>query len=213
MAAQRLDPEQWPRREVYRFFSGMQNPFYMVTFQLDVTELRAYTKQNGLSFYYALVWLCTEACNEVEAFRLTLRGGEVWRLDRRDPSFTDLAPGSEVFHIVTMPCAGTLAQFCRAAAEKSAAQTTFLNQQAETDALIYYSCLPWVELTALTNERDHDPDDSVPRIAWGRYVQREGRLRLGVSLEVNHRLIDGLHIGQFVQALERRIAALGGAEV
>ena len=70
-----------------------------------------------------------------------------------------------------------------------------------------------MQLTALPNERDHDPDASVPRIAWGRYVQREGRLRLGVSLEVNHRLIDGLHIGQFVQALERRIAALGGAEV
>ena len=109
MAAQRLDPEQWPRRDVYRFFSGMQNPFYMVTFQLDVTELRAYTKQNGLSFYYALVWLCTEACNEVEAFRLTLRGGEVWRLDRRDPSFTDLPAGSEVFHIVTLPAGDDLA--------------------------------------------------------------------------------------------------------
>ena len=44
-------------------------------------------------------------------------------------------------------------------------------------------------------------------------MQREGRLPLGASLQVNHRLIDGLHIGQFVQALERRIAALGGAEV
>ena len=208
MAAQRLDPEQWPRREVYRFFSGMQNPFYMVTFQLDVTELRAYTKQNGLSFYYALVWLCTEACNEVEAFRLTLRGGEVWRLDRRDPSFTDLPAGSEVFHIVTLPAGDDLADFCRAAARKSRAQTAFIDHGAENDALIYFSCLPWVELTALTNERNTDPDDAVPRIAWGRYAERDGRLMLGLSLEVNHRLIDGVHIGQFAQALERRIAAL-----
>lgn len=208
MAAQRLDLEQWPRREVYRFFSGMQNPFYMVTFRLDVTELRAYTKQNGLSFYYALVWLCTEACNEVEAFRLTLRGGEVWRLDRRDPSFTDLAPGSEVFHIVTLPAGKDLTAFCRDAARKSRAQTGFIDAAAETGALIYFSCLPWVELTALTNERDADPDDAVPRIAWGRYAERDGRLMLGLSLEVNHRLIDGVHIGRFAQALERRIAAL-----
>ena len=208
-----LDRAAWPRREVYDFFSRMDDPFYMVTFQTDVTAVREYTNRNNLSFYYTMVYLCTAACNAVPAFRQVIRGGQVWELEARSPSFTDLHPGSEVFHIVTMPCAGTLAQFCRAAAEKSAAQTTFLNQQAETDALIYYSCLPWVELTALTNERDHDPDDTVPRIAWGRYVQREGRLRLGVSLEVNHRLIDGLHIGQFVQALERRIAALGGAEV
>ena len=208
-----LDRAAWPRREVYDFFSRMDDPFYMVTFQTDVTAVREYTKRNNLSFYYTMVYLCTAACNAVPAFRQVIRGGQVWELEARSPSFTDLHPGSEVFHIVTMPCAGTLAQFCRAAAEKSAAQTTFLNHQAETDALIYYSCLPWVELTALTNERDHDPDDSVPRIAWGRYVQREGRLRLGISLEVNHRLIDGLHIGQFVQALERRITALGGAEV
>ena len=208
-----LDRTAWPRREVYDFFSRMDDPFYMVTFQTDVTAVREYTKRNNLSFYYTMVYLCTAACNAVPAFRLAIRGGQVWEMEARSPSFTDLHPGSEVFHIVTMPCAGTLAEFCRAAAEKSAAQTAFLDQQGESDALIYFSCLPWVELTALTNERGHDPDDSVPRIAWGRYTAQDGRLKLGLSLEVNHRLIDGVHIGQFAQALERRIAALGAEEV
>lgn len=208
-----LDRTAWPRREVYDFFSRMDDPFYMVTFQTDVTAVREYTKRNNLSFYYTMVYLCTAACNAVPAFRQVIRGGQVWELEARSPSFTDLHPGSEVFHIVTMPCAGTLAEFCRAAAEKSAAQTAFLDQQGESDALIYFSCLPWVELTALTNERGHDPDDSVPRIAWGRYTAQDGRLKLGLSLEVNHRLIDGVHIGQFAQALERRIAALGAEEV
>ena len=208
-----LDRAAWPRREVYDFFSRIDDPFYMVTFQTDVTAVREYTKRNNLSFYYTMVYLCTAACNAVPAFRQVIRGGQVWELEARSPSFTDLHPGSEVFHIVTMPCTGTLAEFCHAAAEKSAAQTAFLDQQGESDALIYFSCLPWVELTALTNERDHDPDDSVPRIAWGRYTAQDGRLKLGLSLEVNHRLIDGVHIGQFAQALERRIAALGAEEV
>ena len=205
-----LDRAAWPRREVYDFFSRMDDPFYMVTFQTDVTAVHEYTKRNNLSFYYTMVYLCTAACNAVPAFRQVIRSGQVWELEARSPSFTDLRPGSEVFHIVTMPCTGALAEFCQAAAEKSAAQTAFLDQQGESDALIYFSCLPWVELTALTNERDHDPDDSVPRIAWGRYTAQDGRLKLGLSLEVNHRLIDGVHIGQFAQALERRIAALGG---
>ena len=208
-----LDRAAWPRREVYDFFSRIDDPFYMVTFQNDVTAVREYTKRNNLSFYYTMVYLCTAACNAVPAFRQVIRSGQVWELEARSPSFTDLHPGSEVFHIVTMPCAGTLAEFCQAAAKKSAAQTAFLDQQGESDALIYFSCLPWVELTALTNERGHDLDDSVPRIAWGRYTAQGGRLKLGLSLEVNHRLIDGVHIGQFAQALERRIAALGAEEV
>ena len=65
-----------------------------------------------------------------------------------------------------------------------------------------------MDITALTNERDFDRDDSVPRIAWGRYTEENGKKTLGLSLEVNHRLIDGLHIGRFAQELERLIGEL-----
>ena len=29
--------EEWPRREVFQFFSGMSNPFFGVTVTVDVT--------------------------------------------------------------------------------------------------------------------------------------------------------------------------------
>ena len=101
-----------------------------MTVTVDVTALHTYTKKRGLSFYYALVWLCTQS----------------------------------------------------------------INHTAESDALIYFSCLPWVSLTALTNERDFDADDAIPRIAWGKYHREGEREVLGLALEVNHRLIDWLHI-------------------
>lgn len=65
-----------------------------------------------------------------------------------------------------------------------------------------------MEVTGHTSERDADPDDSIPRIAWSRYVERDGRLRMHVTVEVNHRLVDGLHIGRFCEASQRRIDAL-----
>ena len=184
------------------------SPFYSVTVQLDVTGLASWARREGLSFYYALVYLCTQAVNQTEAFRYDIREGQVVLHDRREPSFTDLKPGAELFHIVTMPAGEDIRAFCREARQKSRAQEVFLDMAAEAGPLIYFSCLPWVELTALTNERDFDRDDTVPRIAWGRYVEQNGRLKLGLSLEVNHRFIDGLHIGQFVHALEGLIAAL-----
>ena len=52
---------------------------------------------------------------------------------------------------------------------------------------------PWGGVTARTNERGLDPDDSVPRINWGRYYESGGRLKLNISLELNHRLLDGVH--------------------
>ena len=70
---------------------------------------------------------------------------------------------------------------------------------------IYFSCLPWMEITSLSSERIIDADDAVPRIAWGRYVHRDGTLQLCVSVDVNHRLIDGYYIGRFYQELQQRI--------
>ena len=204
--------DTWPRREAYTFFSGLSDPFYSVTVTVDVTALHTYTKKRGLSFYYALVWLCTQSINHTAAFRYAIRNGQPVLLARREPSFTDLHPDAEQFHIVTMPAGNALEDFCRAARAKSRAQTEFLSAAAESDALIYFSCLPWVSLTALTNERDFDADDAIPRIVWGKYHREGERDMLGLALEVNHRLIDGLHIGRFVQDLQQRIDALAEAE-
>lgn len=200
--------ESWNRKAVFDFFSGMSYPFYSVTFTVDVTNLYRFTKEKGVSFYYALVYLCTQAVNCVDAFQYVLNDGALFRLNGRIPSFTDLKKGSEQFHIVTMPCTGSIENFCRAAREKSDAQSEFICASAESDALIYFSCLPWLEITALTNERDFDKDDAIPRIAWGRYTEVDGRKKLNMSIEANHRFTDGYHLGQFHAALTAQIEAL-----
>lgn len=203
-----FDYNTWPRREIYEFFSGVSQPFYSVTFRVDVTRVYEYVKARGLSFYYALTWLVTRAVNRVPEFLLTIRDGQVQLLSRREPSFTDIKPGSDCFYMVTMTAGDDLDEFCRAAKRRSAAQDYFMNPDDESDELIYISCAPWIDITGLTNERDFDRDDAVPRIAWGRYTEENGRLKLGMSLELNHRLIDGVHIGRFAAALDDEIAKL-----
>lgn len=204
--------QQWERRPVYEFFSGMSNPFYSVSFRQDVTGLYHYTKAHHLSFYKAMIWACTEALNGIPAFRTAMQDGAPVLLDRRDPSFTDMKPGSDQFYIVTMDHMPEIDTFCREASRLSAQQAVFIDPSKETEALIYYSCLPWIDLTGLTNERDYSApgalDDSIPRVAWGRYTEENGRMMLGMSVEVNHRFIDGVQIGQFAQALSEQISAL-----
>ena len=52
------------------------------------------------------------------------------------------------------------------------------------------------------------PTDSVPRAAWGRYEEREGRTVLSLSLELNHRLLDGVHVGMLYEELNAFLRAL-----
>ena len=203
-----VDLASWPRREIFEFFSPISDPFYAVSFRLDVTKLRAFTKTRGLSFYHSLIWLCTRAMERVDAFSYAIADGQVVRLSSRRPSFTHLPKGSEQFQIVTLPCEGSLEDFCAAAKEKAESQDFFIDLKDEGIDMIFFSCLPWLDVTGLTNERNMDRDDAVPRIAWGKFVEENGRWMLGMSLEVNHRFIDGLHIGLFVKELEKLMEEL-----
>ena len=203
-----IDRAVWPREEHYRFFAAMSNPVFALTFPVDVTNLRAYVKERGLSFYTALVFLMTKSLEDVEAFRLRDRNGTIVRHDRLVPSFTDLKPGSDLFHIVTLEAGEDLADFCRRAKAQSAAQTHLADDEKWGDELIYFTCLPWFPITGALNERDNDPCDAIPRVVWGKWEEKDGRTMLNMSLEANHRLVDGLNVGQFYAALNRRIAAL-----
>lgn len=209
---EKIDFQSWNRKDIFSFFENMSNPFYVVSFRQDVTKLYDFVKKNNLSFYYSLVYLCTRAVNEINAFHYVIKNGEIYRIDRRDPSFTDLKSGSENFYIVTLSAKNSIFEFNKAAKARSMNQTKFIDQDSETDTLIYFSCLPWIDITAITNERDlladDAKDDSVPRISWGKYIEKDGRKELGISIELNHRLVDGVHIGMFAEKLSNLIDEL-----
>lgn len=208
----KIDIATWNRREIYEFFSGVSNPFYMMSFTVDVTELRYYCKEHGLSFYLSLIYLCTKALDSVENFRYTLRNGEIYLLDGRRPSFTDMGADGELFHITNAEMTDSLESFVKSAGEKSKSQTCFIDYRDESDALVYYSCSPKLRLTALTNERDlinpKSAESNIPSLAWGMYTDNGGRLELNVCMEVNHRFIDGIHITRFAAELDRLIKSL-----
>lgn len=206
-----IDRSTWPREGHYRFFAPMSHPFYALTFPVGVTALRRYGTEKNLPFYPAMVYLVTKAMEDVEAFHYRDRNGEIVRHDRLVPSFTDLKPDSELFHIVTLEAGEDMADFCCRAKAQSAVQRSFVNDEAWGDELVYFTCLPWFPVTALTNERDCDPSDTIPRVSWGKWEEKGGRTVLSLSLELNHRLLDGCHVGQFYTALNARLAALEAA--
>lgn len=202
-----IDPATYQRKEIFDFFSHSSHPFYMVSFTQDVTLLHRYVKAHQLSFYYALTYLCTKALNQIEAFRYTIKDDAIWMMGERIPSFTDMKKGSELFHIVTAPMKDDMASFCQSAKQLSNAQNRFIEDDSN-DEVVYISCLPWMEVTAMRNEGDFPKDDTIPRISWGKYVERDGTLQLTITMEVNHRLIDGYHIGCFHQQLTALINEL-----
>ncbi|MEO7105075.1 MAG: CatA-like O-acetyltransferase, partial [Rhodoferax sp.] len=65
----------------------------------------------------------------------------------------------------------------------------------------------WVHFTSYSNARQWGPNDSVPKIAFGRIDADGARQWMPLSVEVHHALMDGLHIGRFFEGFEAALLA------
>ena len=136
-----IDKETWPRRAHYDFFTPMSDPFYTLTFPVDVTPCGPGAGAVPC-LYPAMVFAVTKAMEAVDAFHYKDRDGVIVRHDTLVPSFTDLKPGSELFQIVTVEAGEDPADFC-AGQGPGAAQTEFITSGPwDGDQLVYFTCLP-----------------------------------------------------------------------
>ena len=77
-----------------------------------------------------------------------------------------------------------------------------LRLKLEINCKEHFNVLPWVDFTSMTHARDVNFRDSVPKMAFGKLVQQGEQWRMPLSIEVHHGLMDGLHVGQFIQVLQ-----------
>ena len=54
-----IDLAQWPRGQMFYYFSKMAPTGYSLTVSLDVTPLHRTVKTHGVRFFPAYVWLVT----------------------------------------------------------------------------------------------------------------------------------------------------------
>ncbi len=208
----RIERENWSRNGHDRLFARLEVPFYSLTWRVDVTGAAAYAKRNGIPFYATMIWCTMKALNGVEAFRYELRGDEVYLLDHRDPSYT-YPWDDELFGICGIPWIDGEDPVSFAARMRTAEQRNRSPiPTAEADAAghdVYISSTPWFDYTHVTQEFPLDNTDSTPRIMWGRFSENEqGRKILSYTVQVNHRLIDGIHLARLLDGLNGAILAL-----
>ncbi|MBO4826352.1 MAG: hypothetical protein J5506_03815 [Prevotella sp.] len=203
-----IDINSWERRELYAHFSSLKMPHYAVAAYIDVTRLLEYKRKEGLSFYLSLIYLVTGVLNSIENFRLRIIDGQVVLCDRIETNFTHKRPEEQVFRYHTAPFEGTLREYVETTSKAIALQDTLFGGLGDIPNVAYCSCAPNLDATSILNPGMENPDDAIPRINWGKYVLRDGRWMINVTLTVNHRFIDGYHVGLFFERLQEAINAL-----
>ncbi|WP_194756773.1 chloramphenicol acetyltransferase [Aliidiomarina indica] len=198
----------WEREQHFAFFNAFEEPFFGLTAEVECTGLYISAKQKKQSFYLRYLHAVMTVVNAIDAFKLRIEDGDVYRYERIDVSATVLR-SNHTFGFSYIPYHEHFEQFAEAAKREIERVRTSeaLLPSNGTDNVVHFSAIPWVKFTSLSHARPFSRLDSCPKISVGKLFKRDGRWFLPVALHAHHALADGYHAGQFFQRLEALLSA------
>jgi chloramphenicol O-acetyltransferase type A len=200
-----IDLNTWDRTTHFNFFRRMDYPQYLICSNIDITNFLSKLKERNISFYYAMIYAATYALNQVKEFKYRIKGDKVISHNTIHPSFTDMTDGSELFKMVTVDMEDNIENFVTKAKKKADSQKDYfvIKDVEGRDDLIYITCIPWVSFTNLSHTISFNKDDSIPRLAWGKYFGDDKRVLLPFSVQAHHSFVDGIHMGKYLDGLQK----------
>ncbi|HSD15563.1 MAG TPA: chloramphenicol acetyltransferase [Flavobacterium sp.] len=203
---QKLDLASWNRKTHFEFFSQFEEPFFGLTFTVDCTKAYQAAKQKGISFFIYYLYKTLSAVNEIENFRYRIIDGEVVVYDKINVSPTIMRE-DKTFCFALMEYFSDLQEFNeKAAQEIDRIQNTegLLTRDFSGEYnLIHFSSIPWVDFTSVSHSRSFTFPDSCPKISFGKMTETNGKKTMPMSVHVHHGLVDGYHVGLFVEAFQQ----------
>ncbi|WP_163193003.1 chloramphenicol acetyltransferase [Clostridium thermarum] len=199
-----IDMETWKRKKHFDFFNQFDYPHFNVCANVDITETYNYIKEKQYPFFVSIVYVTSLAANAIKEFKYRIREGQIVEHDLVNPSFTVMAE-DEVFSFCTSKFSNDYEAFKTIAANaiERTKNNVSLEDEPAQDDLLFITSLPWISFTSVTHPIHMNPTDSVPRIAWGRFFEENGRIKLPLSIQVHHALMDGVHVGQYFNYLQQ----------
>lgn len=206
-----IDTDNWVRSGNYAFFRTFLNPWYSVTTEIDCTEARAAAKASGRKFFLCYLHALLRAVHDIEEFRYrTDAEGRVVLHDRVDVLTPVAVPGG-TFFTVRIPYDADFGTFYRRASEILAnipadgdpyEAERLVIEQGDFDVILL-SVTPGLSFTSITyTQREAGQPTDYPLMNIGRIAERDGRLKMPLSLFVNHAFVDGAHIAELVERFE-----------
>lgn len=205
-----FDLRSWPRSRQFDFYREYEDPYFNVTVPLNASRLLQFSRDHGLSFFLCCLYCACETANSMQEFRLRTDGETIWEMDSLDIGSTVLME-DETFAFCYFERKGSLEEFHasgRLAMEKTKKEGSWDEAAGRLD-LVYCSFLPWLNFTSFKHATSVAMNASgIPKFVFGKYYGSQDSLHMPFSIEVHHALMDGLHVGRFVERLQAKMDQL-----
>ena len=198
-----LDIENWNRKQHYHFFNQFDDPYFAVTVDFDVTNTFKYSKNKDISFFALYLHACMKAINSIENLKYRIQDGKVIIHDVIHASPTILRDDNTFgFSFIYFDEDFIIFNKNLESEKHRILNTTEMFPKQNTIDCIYCSALPWINFTGHKEPLFGVKKESVPKLAFGKYVKKEEKLIMPVSIAVNHALVDGYHVGLFAKKFQ-----------
>ncbi|RED24800.1 chloramphenicol O-acetyltransferase type A [Flavobacterium cutihirudinis] len=200
-----LDLENWNRKEHFAHFKQMEEPFFGATVEIDCTKAYQKAKELKVSFFIYYLHKTLVAVNSIENFKYRIADDQIYINDRVDASATiGREDGTFGFSLIEYnPDFKTFEKTALAEIERIQNTTGIFTRSFDDDNVIHFSAIPWLNFTSLSHARSYTFPDSCPKISFGKMMTSEtGKRTIAMSVHVHHGLMDGLHVGQFVDTFQ-----------
>lgn len=198
-----INLSDWKRKDHYAFFSQFEEPFFGVTLKIDCTQAYDFAKEQKQSFFLLYLYRALKAANSIEEFRYRIVDKKVVLFDTVTASATINRPDG-TFGFSYLDYHEDEKVFQEKVSEEMDAvrKSTGLIPAVSGENVIHCSAAPWLDFTALSHARSFTFPDSSPKISFGKWTEENGVKTMPVSIHAHHGLMDGYHIGLFIEAFQ-----------
>jgi|SaaInlStandDraft_1057018.scaffolds.fasta_scaffold76826_2 chloramphenicol O-acetyltransferase type A len=204
-----LDIDTWDRKEVFQYFRTLADPTFSVVVDVDVTKTYQLVGKTRSSFFVKYLYACMKAINSVENLKYRIEDNKIAVYDVINASAT-IARADTTYGFSFIDFSENFTVFNEnfKKEKKRIQNSTNLFPQIKSLDCIYCSVLPWISFTSHKEPNSGNKDDSVPRLAFGGVKEKKGKILMPVSINVNHALVDGYHVGQFFKKFQLELDKL-----
>jgi chloramphenicol O-acetyltransferase type A len=198
-----INIDDWSRKNTYNFYKGFDDPYFNFTTNLNVTGLLHSAKLREESFFLSVLHCALTVANEIENFKIRSQSDNLFLFDQIDGGST-LLYDDESFgfgYYDYHKDRSEFIHFAQAEIENRKSKKSF-EPSAEKINLIYFSSIPWFSFTSTKHAQHHTVNNSIPRITFGKYFEQGEDVLMPMNIEVNHAIMDGLHLGIFFSKFE-----------
>lgn len=201
----KIDQDSWPRRDYYRYFGSFDDPFFGVVVNVDCTAAYDYCKKQDISFFLYYMYHSAKATNQVENFRSRIIDGDIYLFDIVHPS-TTVAREDHSFGFALFEYNDNFEALCANAKKQIAQVQTYTGLLIEENAsrvdVVHCTTTPWFSFTGVKHEKSIRCGESIPKFAFGKFFEQQGKRLMPVSINAHHGLVDGYHVGQYLKLFQ-----------